>query len=209
MSFSSLSSSYINKFIFPTKGIDYSPNELNLIWLKNKNNLYFPNHLIKLESKLIILYLHGNGGSLYDFKNIVTNYSYWLDSSIFAVEYPGFGLAEGESNEDSVNDNVGTAYYFLRDVLGYPSNNIIVIGYSIGTGAGIKLVSDLSLTNNEPGAIILVAAYLSVCDIVKDMKQLKMFNFLSKTIRNRWNSKKNIDSVKCPCMFIHGNIETN
>jgi pimeloyl-ACP methyl ester carboxylesterase len=59
-----------------------------------------------------------------------------FNTSVFAIEYPGYGPAEGTASEESVNDNLKTAYDFLL-FLGYPSKNIILMGYSIGTGIGI------------------------------------------------------------------------
>ena len=52
-----------------------------LIWLKNEAGQHFPNHLIRKGTKSILLYAHGNGGSLGDFKSITFFYAQWYDSS--------------------------------------------------------------------------------------------------------------------------------
>ena len=61
-------------------------NKLNRVLLSGD---FFPNHYVKVKSKTIILYAHGNGGSLGDFKNVSTFYSEWVNSSVWSVEYPG------------------------------------------------------------------------------------------------------------------------
>ena len=88
--------SFVDKIILPGGGRKYSgTNSKGLIWLKNKAGLHFPNHMIRKSSSTVILYCHGNGGSLGDFKSIVGFYAHWFNSSIFAVEYPSYGPAEG------------------------------------------------------------------------------------------------------------------
>lgn len=131
-----------------------------------------------------------------------------FNTSVFAIEYPSYGPAEGIAGEESVNDNLKTAYNFLL-FLGYPSKNIILMGYSIGTGPSIQLASELSKAGSPPGAVITIAAYLSICDIVRDLKgSMKLIlSLLAGIIDNRWDSEKKIQHVTCPCLFIHGELD--
>ena len=57
-----------------------------------------------------------------------------FNTSVFAIEYPGYGPAEGSAAEDSVNDNARTAFKFLVS-LGYPEKNIVLMGYSVSVVA--------------------------------------------------------------------------
>lgn len=199
-------SSFVDKIMLPGGGRRYSgTNSKGLIWLTNSTGLNFPNHLItRKNSKSIVLYCHGNGGSLGDFKDIVLYYAKGFNSSVFALEYPSYGPAEGDANEDTVNDNVYTAFRFIVDVLGYPISNIILMGYSIGTGPTIKLASDLCSASNPPGAVVTIAAYLSICDIVRDLQQFPPLFIFADAIANRWNSAEAIAKVTCPIFLVHG-----
>jgi len=77
--------SFVDKIILPGGGRRYSgTNSKGLIWLRSKSGNYFPNHMIRKTTKSIILYCHGNGGSLGDFKSIVSFYSQWYDCSQIA-----------------------------------------------------------------------------------------------------------------------------
>ena len=81
---------FVNKLILPGKGKKYSgTRSRGLVWLKNSKGHSFPNHFLKRNTKTVILYSHGNGGTLGDFKAIVNFYSDWFSTSIFAIEYPG------------------------------------------------------------------------------------------------------------------------
>jgi hypothetical protein len=71
-------STFINRIILPGNGRKYSgKSSKGLLWLCNSQGQYFPNHYIRKTSKSVILYSHGNGGSLGDFKSIVTFYATW------------------------------------------------------------------------------------------------------------------------------------
>ena len=135
-------------------------------------------------------------------------HSFRFNTSVFAIEYPSYGPAEGTAGEESVNDNLRTAFNFLL-FLGYPPKNIILMGYSIGTGPSIQLASELCLAGTPPGALVTVAAYLSICDIVRDLKgSLNMISgLLAGVIDNRWDSATRITSVTCPSLFVHGEFD--
>ena len=200
-----MDSTFINKLILPGRGKKYSgTRSRGLVWLKNSHGQYFPNHFLKHNTKTVILYSHGNGGTLGDFKTIVNFYSDWFSTSIFAIEYPGYGPAEGEANEASVNDNLRTAYDFLTQELGYPTSNIILIGYSIGTGPAIHLSANLCECGTPPGALVTIAAFKSLCDIVADWKGTIFTSILSSVLMNRWDSMAKMAVLTCPILFIHG-----
>lgn len=196
--------SFVNKIILPGNGRKYSgTNSKGLIWLQNDAGYFFPNHFIRKQSKIVILYSHGNGGSLGDFKSIMSFYATWFNISVFAIEYPGYGPAEGEPSEESVNDNLKTAYDFLIQ-LGYPSQNIILMGYSIGTGPTLHLAAELCQAGSPPGAVVTIAAFLSICDIIRDLRGSVIVSLLADAVANRWNSGERVKLITCPTLFIHG-----
>lgn len=68
----------MNKLILPGKGRKYSGSRSKgLVWLRNSRGWHFPNHYIRKNSKTVLLYSHGNGGTLGDFKHIVSFYAEW------------------------------------------------------------------------------------------------------------------------------------
>jgi pimeloyl-ACP methyl ester carboxylesterase len=126
--------------------------------------------------------------------------------SVFAIEYPGYGPAEGEPSESTVNDNLFTAFNYLLQ-LGYPPKNIILMGYSIGTGPTIKLASTLCESDMSPGAVVTIAAFLSICDIVRDLRGAMLVSWLAGAIENRWASGDLVNKIDCPILFIHGKMD--
>ena len=215
--------SFVDKLMLPGVGRRYSGvTSKGLIWLKNSSGDYFPNHYIRrTSSRHVILYCHGNGGTLGDFLPIVQYYYEWLGASIFSIEYPSYGPAEGQASESSVNDNLRTAYEFLVTVLKHRPSDVVLMGYSIGTGPVIQLTSELcsaaarwSQSPNLPGttisepvppaAMITIAAFESVKDIIKDREDGGILSLLVDSIENRWVSSDRIKHVSCPSLFLHG-----
>jgi len=181
--------SYVDKMLLPGVGRKYSGiTSKGLIWLCNSAGNHFPNHYIRrTTTRRIILYCHGNGGTLGDFMPIVQYYYEWMNSSIFSIEYPSYGPAEGKASESSVNDNVRTAYNFLLNVLEYSPQDVVIMGYSIGSGPAIWLASELcspSIASREaarpPAALITIAAFTSVKDIIRDRKDGGLVSMLGK-----------------------------
>ena len=136
---------FVNKIILPAVGRKYAgTTSRGLIWLENTQGHCFPCHYLKkLHSQTVILYAHGNGGTLGDFKSIVQYYYEWFEVSILSIEYPGYGPAEGSPSEESVNDNLRSAYAFLVHTLKYSPARVVLMGYSIGSGPTIQLASEL------------------------------------------------------------------
>jgi len=58
-----------------------------------------------------------------------------------------------------------------------------------------------------PGAVITVAAFMSVCDIVRDWRGAVFVNLLADVVANRWNSMSRVPKLTCPTFFIHGVLD--
>lgn len=82
----------------------------------------------------IMVYFHGNSedlGGAYQFLKFI---QYRIEAHIIAVEYPGYGVYEGEPSENSVLNDALRVLEFTHKVLKWRMNDIIIIGRSIGTG---------------------------------------------------------------------------
>eukprot|EP00595_Chromulina_sp_UTEXLB2642_P001140 CAMPEP_0196761876 /NCGR_PEP_ID=MMETSP1095-20130614/1186_1 /TAXON_ID=96789 ORGANISM="Chromulina nebulosa, Strain UTEXLB2642" /NCGR_SAMPLE_ID=MMETSP1095 /ASSEMBLY_ACC=CAM_ASM_000446 /LENGTH=489 /DNA_ID=CAMNT_0042111931 /DNA_START=152 /DNA_END=1618 /DNA_ORIENTATION=+ len=179
----------------------------NLIWLTNNSNHSYPNIWIPRQANGVILYNHGNGGTLRDWYALLKFYSERFDVAVFGVEFPGYGPAEGSPNESSVNDNVYTSLEYLQSI-GYPLENIILMGYSIGTGPAIQIASELCSKGTPPGALVTISAFTSIRDIVHDLKVSRVLNVIAPIVlMERWNSSDNIALVSCPTMLVHGQLD--
>ena len=77
------------------------------------------------------------------------------------IDYRGYGKSQGHINsEQQFLEDVQLAYDFVKKR--YPENKIIVLGYSIGTGAAANVTA-----NNHPCLLILQAPYYSLTDMMR------------------------------------------
>ena len=146
------------------------------------------------SSKGVIFYLHGNQGSLKDWGSVAETYTK-LNYDLFILDYRGFGKSEGNiANQEQLFTDNQFLYNFLKNR--YSENNIIVLGYSIGTGLAAKLASE-----NSPKLLILQAPYYN---LTTEMKQ--RFPLIpSFILKYKFNTNEYLQKCKMPTIIFHGN----
>lgn len=112
------------------------------------------------SAKGLIFYLHGNAGALDKWGSVARRYTD-LHYDVFVMDYPGYGKSEGSiQSQEQLFQSVQMAYDEMKKK--YSEEEIVVLGYSIGTGPAAKLASA-----NHPGLLILQAPYYSLSDLMK------------------------------------------
>lgn len=64
-----------------------------------------------------------------------------IEAHIIAVEYPGYGVYLGNANEESVLNDADRVMNYITKVLEWKTQDVIVMGRSIGTGPATYLAS--------------------------------------------------------------------
>jgi pimeloyl-ACP methyl ester carboxylesterase len=144
----------------------------------------------------VILYLHGNRGS---------NQRCWHQAQsvagngydIFMPDYRGFGKSDGDIvSEKQLFSDAQAAYDFLKKH--YAESQIVIWGYSIGTGMASYLAA-----NNHPQQLVLLAPYTSVTDL-KNARAPFLPDFLLKYPLCSLDCLKNVDY---PVTLLHGEYD--
>jgi uncharacterized protein len=145
------------------------------------------------SSKGVILYLHGNAGSLDTWGWVARTYTD-LNYDVFMVDYRGYGKSGGKINSEvQLHDDVQRVYDMLAKQ--YTEDRIIVLGYSLGTGLASKVASE-----NRPNLLILQAPYYSV---IEEMKQ--RFSFVPTfVLKYKLETNKNLKKCTMPVVLFHG-----
>jgi len=86
-----------------------------------------------------------------------------MQINVLAVEYKGYGIYSGKANSKSIIEDSLNVYDYITDALGVPQDSIIILGRSIGSGPATYVAS-----NRNPCCLILLAAFKSIRDIIKD-----------------------------------------
>jgi pimeloyl-ACP methyl ester carboxylesterase len=145
------------------------------------------------NSKGLIFYLHGNAGSLDGWGGVAETYVR-LQYDVFLLDYRGYGKSEGTiASEAQLVQDVQSAYDHVLP--SYNERDVIVLGYSIGSGPAAKLAA-----TNAPGMLILQAPYYSLTDV---MKQTVPFlpPFL---LKYKLQTSEAILACKMPIVLFHG-----
>ena len=164
------------------------------IIITTDDNTKLSNVLFKAPSaKGVIFYLHGNAGSLDSWGDVATVYTD-LNYDLFMIDYRGYGKSEGHINsEKKLYADVQLAYNTLKSR--YDESNIVVLGYSIGTGLATKIAAF-----NNPRLLILQAPFYNFTDLVKNIYPF-VPTFL---LKYKFQTDKLIRECKMPLVIFHG-----
>jgi pimeloyl-ACP methyl ester carboxylesterase len=145
------------------------------------------------SSKGLIFYLHGNAGSVSSWGEAATTYTD-LKYDVFMIDYRGFGKSEGAlSGEEQFFEDLQIAYDEMKTR--YAEDNIIVLGYSIGSGPAAKIAS-----TNHPKLLILQAPYYSLTDMMKHTYPI-IPTFI---LKYKFDTYKYLKECKMPVIIFHG-----
>lgn len=145
------------------------------------------------KTKGLIFYLHGNAGANNSWGGIADVY---LENNydFFILDYRGYGKSQGKiSSEEQMHRDIQIVYDSLKSM--YAEKDIVIIGYSIGSGFAAKLASV-----NSPKTLILKAPYYSMEDLAHQYARI-LPKFL---IRYKIKTNEFLTKVKCPVIIFHG-----
>ena len=142
----------------------------------------------------VILYFHGNGGSL-DSWQMTGEQILPLNCDLLIIDNRGYGKSTGAFSEKGFYDDAHSAYRYLIQS-GYQPNQIIAYGRSLGTGIATELA-----TTEKVKALILESPYTSLPDVAGE----KMSWLLPKLLlRYRLNTLARAPKLNVPVLIIHG-----
>ena len=127
---------------------------------------------------------------------IADRYKYFEGYNVLMFDYPEYGLSDGKISDKTMLDSVLKVYDYAKNLECVDNENIVVLGYSIGTGAATYLASQ-----RDVSGLILVAPYDDTLSLYNDF--LDIFHGPLKLLaRYRLESMEYAKSVKVsPLIF--------
>lgn len=183
----------INRFMFhPVKG-EYDKTLDGYVDIGTNGVAVAARVIGQPKGKKVIMYCHGNAE---DITSIDGRFDGLIGKgySIATFDYPGYGLSGGSPDEKGCYRNAHRLYDWLIHDRGYAAKDIVVVGYSIGTGVATELAA-----SREVAGLWLEAAYLSAPRVVTRVRLLPIDPF---------PNYKNIKNVKCPIVIVHGTADS-
>lgn len=141
-----------------------------------------------------LLFFHGNNTNI----SRMLNYPMWLREltgfNLLMAEYRGFYKSGGVPSEAGLYQDARTYYDYLQN-LGVPADDILVYGFSLGTGVAAQLAFEKNI-----GALILHAPFTSVHDTARTLYNKHIPETL---IQNKFASIDKIAAVDAPLLVMH------
>lgn len=162
--------------------------------IKTKDGKLLNGLLFRVDNaKGLVFYLHGNAGSLANWGDVAKQYTE-LRYNVFILDYPGYGKSEGIiSSKSQLFDAVQTAYNEMKKR--FHEDNIVVLGYSVGTGPAAHLAA-----TNHPRLLILQAPYYSLTDMMRHTYPI-IPTFL---LKYKFQTNEYLKKCKMPIVIFHG-----
>jgi pimeloyl-ACP methyl ester carboxylesterase len=146
-----------------------------------------------VTTDMVLLWFHGNAGNLshrFDMIRMLMQ----LPVAVFIIDYRGYGRSEGSPSEEGLYLDALAAWQYLTEVRGISSDNIIVLGKSLGGVPAVDLC-----TRVTPAGLIVQSSFTSAADMATTI-----FPFIPKLlIRSKMDSINKIGHVSCRKLFIH------
>ena len=101
-----------------------------------------------------------------------TLYNYYLSNNIkdifgnynlMIIDYPGYGMSKGKPSDDSMFVASNYIFEYASNMNEVEKDNIVIMGYSIGTG-----VASYCASKNDASGLILVAPYDKALSLYND-----------------------------------------
>src|SRR5205085_2530652 len=112
------------------------------------------------NARTVWLMMHGNGGQAADRDYVLSHFS--DQDSLYVLEYPGYGLREGQPSMESINQAALDAYHILRSR--NQNTPVCVLGESIGSGPACVLARE----KVAPDKIVLVVPFDSMVNVASE-----------------------------------------
>jgi uncharacterized protein len=158
------------------------------------DSLYYPAEY----DKPVFLYFNGNAGTI---EQAYNKFKPFIDEGygVFINVFRGFGPNPGVPSESNFFTDAETAYNLLLD-FGYEEKEIIIYGYSLGTGVAVHLSS--SKPNSR--SLIVECGFTSATDVA-----YAWFPYLPVDVllKDKYESEVYMQQNKLPKLIMHGDID--
>lgn len=146
--------------------------------------------------KAIVLYFHGNGGSLWN-RRLRAQALTETGRGLLMVSYRGYSGSSGTPSEEGLRTDARAAYEWLSR--SYEASRIVVYGESLGTGVAVHLASEKPVAG-----LVLDAPYTSTADVASLMYWYVPVRWL---MLDQFRSLDIIRQVKAPILIMHGTAD--
>jgi pimeloyl-ACP methyl ester carboxylesterase len=159
----------------------------NLVQTPGATFLYF-------EGKKVVAYFHGNGEDLADSVPMISLLRS-LGMGVLAVEYPGYGIADGSPSERGAYAAAESALLWLRAEREIGPERVVLLGQSLGTGVASEMAK-----RGFGARLVLISPFTSVTEMARRTFPL----FPASFVRHPFDTEAKAPAIALPVLIIHG-----
>ena len=172
--------------LFPTHG---APSTGLTPWVDGKRTIGFCREVP--HARTVWLMMHGTVGQAAGRGYVLRRMS--DQDSLYVLEYPGYGLREGNPCLESMNQAASEAYHILRSQ--NPNTPVCVLGESIGSGPACALARE----KVAPDKIVLVVPFDSLASVVSERLYFLPVRLM---LRDAWNNVETLRHYAGPVEIV-------
>lgn len=146
-----------------------------------------------------VLYFGGNAQSSENFFITLNDKNGWdnfADCNVIMIDYPGYGLSEGKPEYKTILKMADATYQYVKENDFYGNKEIIVMGFSLGTGVATYVASSYDVNG-----LILVAPYNNAKGLYNNVCNI-FHGPLEILIRNPFPSDQFAKKIIIPVLII-------
>jgi len=182
----------------PHQVIQLSPEKVGCYFPPNTSPGLLNNYL---ETPKTLVYFHGNGDQV-GWGGVFLGQSFSQKGfGFFAIEYPGYGIAEGDPREDKIFEASEALLEFIEMKHNIKRDSMVIIGQSIGSATAMEMAR-----RGFGSKLILVSPFLNLHLMAVDsfpfLKPiLALFPFF---LRDKLDNAKIASKINISSMVLHG-----
>ncbi|MEM7297839.1 MAG: alpha/beta fold hydrolase [Bacteroidota bacterium] len=150
-------------------------------------------HFKHADPKGLILYFHGNAGSLERWGEIVYPFVE-KGFEVLIIDYRGYGKSTGKRSRNKLLSDADAIYSFAQQLTS--EDNIILFGRSLGSAFASYLAG-----KNSPSKVILETPFYSLEDVANGMLPIYPTSLL---LRYQFKNHEFLKNAKAPVYIFHG-----
>jgi len=154
--------------------------------------LYIPRD----RPRVVILYLHGNGGNIAHRAGLLRFLSSEYEASVLGVSYRGYGKSEGSPTENGLSLDAEAALEYLLKNERVELDRVLIVSRSMGAAVGLKLAIDHCVP-----AICIESTFTSLPDVAA--RQYPWFP-VRLLMKNKFPSLSRISQYRGRLLQSHG-----
>ena len=193
---------------FPESGLTSTPLDVGLeyedVFLTAADGTRIHGWHIPGESRVTLLWLHGNAGNMSHRVENIALIRARLGAGVFIIDYRGYGLSAGKPSEKGLYMDAEAAFDWLVSERGLDAETeIVIFGRSLGVGVAVQ-----TAVGRKVRGVILESGFTSVRDMARENTLAALLAFaIMPMLEARYDSASKIGGLRAPVIILHGDMD--